>query len=119
MDAGLQLLIVDDQEGIRKLLAEACSMMGYQVVTAPSGDEALSIIHNNSIGAAFIDMKMPGLSGIDTLLQVHQLKPQLKTFLMTGYDETCLMEDAMRSGAQGVILKPFDLEEIRCLLESI
>lgn len=101
------------------LLAEACSMMGFYVITAPSGAEALEIIRGNRIGAAFIDMKMPGLSGLDTLLQVRQIRPELKTFLMTGYDENCLMEEAMRSGAQGVILKPFDLEEIRCLLESI
>lgn len=119
MDLGAQILIVDDQEGIRKLLAEACSMMGYRAVTAASGEEALRIIINKDFGVAFIDMKMPGLNGLATLEQVQKIKPEIKTFLMTGYGETYLMEDALYSGARGVILKPFDLDEIKGLLESI
>ena len=119
MESGIQVLIVDDQEGIRKLLAEACSMMGYGVTTAASGEEAVRIVMEENFAAAFIDMKMPGLNGISTLEQVRQIKPNIKNFLMTGYGETYLMEDAMRSGARGVILKPFDLDEIKGLLESI
>lgn len=119
MESGTQVLIVDDQEGIRKLLAEACAMMGYRAVTAASGTEALQIIAKDNFAVAFIDMKMPGLNGLDTLQQLHKIRPDLKSFLMTGYGETYLMEDALQSGAEGVILKPFDLDEIKELLQSI
>lgn len=119
MNKGAHVLIVDDQEGIRKLLAEACSMIGYHAHTAASGNEALDIITNTDIGAALIDLKMPGLNGITTLRMIKEIKPAVRTFLMTGYGETYLLDEALDHGAQGIILKPFDLDEILGLLESI
>jgi len=112
-----KVLVVDDQEGIRKLLGETCALLGYDVITAPSGIEAVKIASVHKIKVAIVDMKMPGLNGIETLKELCAIDPDIKVGLMTGYGEVCLLEDALKQGACEIIRKPFDLEEIKDFLE--
>jgi len=118
MEAGAQLLIVDDQEGIRELLSDACTMMGYQVATAASGTEALNKVKNENYDVIFVDMKMPGLDGLSTIKQILQIRPEAKAFLMTGFGEKKIMDDALSCGVKGIIFKPFDLNQIREMLKN-
>ena len=122
MNDKARVLIIDDQEGIRGLLDEICLVMGYQTVTACSGVNALAmaaceIVAGNDIKVAFVDMKMPGLSGLDTLKGIHALNPNIKIYLMTGFAEDSLSGDAIKYGACGIIPKPFSLEKIKEILE--
>lgn len=119
MFLGDKVLIVDDQEGIRRLLVEICSMLGCKAAAAASGMESLKLIKENKFEIAFIDLKMPGLNGLETLELLQAQNPRLKGVLMTGYDETHLLEEALKKGAHSVILKPFELEEIKGLLENL
>lgn len=114
-----KVLVVDDQEGIRRLLDETCSLLGYHVVTAPSGIEAVKLAEENKFKAALIDMKMPGMNGIETLEKIYSIDPEIKAALMTGYGETQFIEDAVRISPCSIIRKPFDLEDIRKFLENI
>lgn len=114
-----KVLVVDDQEGIRKLLEETCMLLGYDVISAPSGTEAVKIAAEQKITAAVVDMKMPGLNGIETLKRLSAIDPDIKVVLMTGYGEMHLLEDALKLGACDIIRKPFDLEEIRNFLERV
>lgn len=110
------ILVVDDQEGIRSLLSEMCSLLGHEVVTAASGDEALQIVAIKNFDAALIDMKMPGLDGLETLDGLRSLDPQLKVFLMTGYGDVPQTGEALKRGICKIIHKPFDLADImKCL----
>lgn len=114
-----KVLVVDDQEGIRRLLDETCSLLGYHVVTATSGIEAVKLAEESKFKAALIDMKMPGMNGIETLEKIYSIDPEIKAALMTGYGETQFIEDAVRMSACSIIRKPFDLEDIRKFLENI
>lgn len=114
-----RVLIVDDQEGIRRLLDEACSLLGYTVVTACSGLEALKLAEGMGFKAALIDMKMPGMNGIETLQKINAIDPEIKLALMTGYGEMQLIEDAVKTSSCRIIRKPFDLDDIRKFLEEI
>lgn len=114
-----KILIVDDQEGIRKLLAEACMILGYDAQTASSGLEALERINEDKFQLAIVDMKMPGLSGIETITKMRSTDKDIKTILMTGYGESFYREETVNEIADGVVLKPFDLDEIRGLLEQL
>lgn len=113
------ILVVDDQEGIRSLLAEMCSLLGYDVETASSGDEALEVAAIRNFNAALIDMKMPGLDGLETLEGLRKLDPNLKMILMTGYGEIPQMGEALNKGASKIIHKPFDLADIMNCLSNI
>lgn len=113
-----KVLVVDDQEGIRKLLGETCNLLGYDVITAPSGKEALQLAAEHKIQAAIVDMKMPGLNGIETLRELYTLNPELKIGLMTGYGDVGIVEEIVHTLACKIIHKPFDLEVIREFLEE-
>jgi two-component system response regulator (stage 0 sporulation protein F) len=119
MTSAKTVLIVDDQDGIRKLLEEATTLLGYAADTVSSGAEALERIRSRKYQLALVDMKMPGISGLETLLEMRALDRGIKTVLMTGYGESFYMEEALKKGADGVILKPFDLEELRELFEKL
>lgn len=114
-----RILIVDDQEGIRKLLAEACTILGYDAQAVSSGMEALERINEDKFQLAIVDMKMPGLSGIETIIRMRSTDRDIKTILMTGYGESFYKEETASEIADGIVLKPFDLDEIRGLLEQL
>ncbi|MCR4440654.1 MAG: response regulator [Peptococcaceae bacterium] len=114
-----KVLVVDDQEGIRRLLGETCAILGYEAVTVSTGNEAVRMAANTQFSAALIDMKMPGLSGLETIKRLREIAPLLKIVLMTGYGEIYQAEDIARLGVCGIIRKPFDLEEIKNFLEGM
>lgn len=114
-----QLLIVDDQEGIRSFLAQACAMLGYSAITAASGSEALQSINNHSFQACLIDYNMPGLNGLSTIEHITELQPNLSTFLMTGSDDQQLQRSALEKGAKGILYKPFNLDQLKSILENL
>lgn len=113
------ILVVDDQEGIRRLLDETCSLLGYTVMTACSGLEAIKLVEGIGFKAALIDMKMPGMNGIETLQKINALDPEIKLALMTGYGEMQLIEDTLRNSSCRIIRKSFDIDDIRKFLEEI
>lgn len=112
------VLVVDDQDGIRKLLEEICSMLGFRVVAVSSGMEAVSLAEKVNFQAALIDMKMPGLNGIETIKRIRALNPSVKVALMTGYGEIYLLEESLGHDGCNIIQKPFDIEEIRKFLDE-
>lgn len=114
-----RILVVDDQEGIRRLLEETCTILGYEAETAASGKEALEKLEERSFALILIDMKMPGLNGLETLKKILALNNSVRTVLMTGYGESYLLEEALQLGVSDIIQKPFDLNEIKDLLERL
>jgi two-component system response regulator (stage 0 sporulation protein F) len=116
---GIKLLVVDDQEGIRRLLSETFSLLGYEVETAASGNEALEIIEQDNFKLALVDMKMPGMNGINTIERLLEIRQDLKAILMTGYGDFELSEEKSTAKIDAVIKKPFDLEEIKELIEKV
>jgi two-component system response regulator (stage 0 sporulation protein F) len=119
MSVQKKVLVVDDQEGIRMLLDETCSLLGYNAVTVPSGLEAIKLQELNEFRAALIDMKMPGINGIETMNKLQSLYPEMKVALMTGYGEICHAEETVDLEYCNIIRKPFDLDEIKDFLERV
>lgn len=113
-----KILVVDDQEGIRKLMAETCSLLGYDVETLSSGEKALEVMKDTYFDVLLIDMKMPGLSGIETFEMVKKFNPDIKSILMTGYGESYLADDVLAKGFCHVIQKPFDISEVMSMLDK-
>jgi len=107
------LLIVDDQYGIRSLLSELFMKDGYETWTAATGEEALEIVQNEKIDLILLDIKIPGMDGIDILQQINKMKKDVKVIMMTAYGELNLLGEAMKKGAVAYFLKPFDINEIR------
>jgi len=106
------ILIVDDDTAILKLLETKLSREGYTCVTASQPEKALDLLHDNSVDVALIDVKMPGMDGIELTKSIKQVDPDLCVVMMTGYPDVDFAVDAMRSGAEDYIFKPFNLDEL-------
>ncbi len=110
-DAAGTILVVDDDEGVRKLLARWVADMGHTVKVAPDADTALKIMRACPIDVALCDIRMPGHDGIWLLDQVRRLYPSIAVVLATGLLEMDPMV-TLRAGVVGYIVKPFNREDL-------
>ena len=105
------VLVVDDDEGVRRVLARWISAMGYAVKTAESADVALEIMRDCPIDVALCDVRLPGHDGIWLVDQVRRNYPDISIVLATGLLEMDPMV-TLRAGVVGYIVKPFNREEL-------
>jgi DNA-binding NtrC family response regulator len=105
------ILVVDDDEGVRKVLTRWVSDMGYAVKTAESADQALEIMREGEVDVALCDVRMPGHDGIWLLDQMRRVHPDIAIVLATGLLE---MDPTvtLRPGVVGYIVKPFAREDL-------
>lgn len=113
------LLIVDDQQGVRRLLYEAFSDEGYHVRIAEGGQEALKMVSQEVPDLILLDIKMPMMNGLETLKELRKIDPQVPVLMMTAYGELEVVESAKKMGVEHYIIKPFDLHEVRLLVKAI
>ncbi|WLR41695.1 response regulator [Bacillus carboniphilus] len=108
-----KILIVDDQYGIRILLNEVFHKEGYQTFQAASGYEALEIVEKHSPDLVLLDMKIPGMDGIEILKRLKVINNDILVIIMTAYGELDMIQEAKDLGAITHFAKPFDIDEIR------
>ena len=107
-----RVLVVDDEETIREMLAEFLELEGYHVATAPDGMAAVDALTASHFDLVLTDLKMPRMGGISLLEQVSKHSPSTMAVIMTGFGTVETAIDAMKRGAHDYILKPFKLEEV-------
>ncbi|RKJ28914.1 response regulator [Butyricicoccus sp. 1XD8-22] len=113
-----ELLIVDDNRGIRMLLEEVFSKDGYLVHLATNGAEAISIAENKDIHCVLLDMNLPDMNGIEILKTIVQFKKNIPFIMMSAYAEQDLIEKAKINGAIHFITKPFNIHELKELVSK-
>jgi len=114
-----QLLIVDDQQGIRLLLKEVFKREGYETYLASNGIEALEISERIKPDVVLLDMKIPGMDGIEILKRIKSKTPDLPVVMMTAYGELDLIQEAIKLGAAHYFTKPFDIYEVRDAVNAL
>lgn len=112
-----RILIVDDQFGIRILLNEILVKEGYTTFQAANGEEALKFLENDP-HLVLLDMKIPGMDGIEILKRMKKQNPDIRVVIMTAYGELDMIQEALDLGALTHIAKPFDIEEIRVAVKK-
>lgn len=108
-----KILVVDDQYGIRLLLQEVFSKEDIHIFQASNGKQALEIIKAEKPDLILLDMKMPGMDGLELLRRLRKFNTQAKVIMMTAYGELDMVAEASRLGALTHFTKPFDIEELR------
>jgi two-component system response regulator (stage 0 sporulation protein F) len=108
-----KVLIVDDQNGIRVLLMEVFSNEGYNTFQASNGKLALEIVRKESPDLVLLDMKIPGMDGLDILKHIKQIDVSIKVIMMTAYGELDMIKEATDLGALMHFTKPFDIDDLR------
>src|SRR5512137_1594018 len=114
-----RILVADDEESMRWVLSKALKRKGFSVDLAIDGRQALSMIQENSYDLAILDIKMPGISGLDLLDKVRELKNDLLVVIMTAEASMKNAVEAMKRGAYDYITKPFDLDVIDAIIEKV
>lgn len=111
-DPAPRILLVDDDAGQRSLLEAFLVRSGFKPLVADSGTAALSILRSTPVSMMISDVRMPGLSGLDTLRQARQSHPHLPVLLVTAYADIREAVGAMQDGALNYLAKPIDLDEL-------
>ncbi len=114
-----EILVVDDEPVMRESLAEWLAEDGYSVETAASGQEALAKAAVRDYAIYFLDLKMPGIDGIETMLEIRKRHADASVIIMTAYATVDTAITAMKEGAQEYVVKPCSPEEISLLVERI
>ncbi|MCA9616620.1 MAG: response regulator, partial [Myxococcales bacterium] len=107
-----RILVVDDEQVIREILADFLSMEGFVVRTAADGSEALVELSRTHYDLVLTDLKMPKMGGLELLGAIQKHTPNVVTVIMTGFGTVETAIDAMKRGAYDYILKPFKVEEV-------
>lgn len=113
------ILIVEDQEGIRKLLTEVFSQEGYQVRVATTGKEALQAFDHQSFELLMIDYKLPQMNGIEVIHALVERGETVPVILMSGLTEKLTDEEIASPLIQHVISKPFDIIHLKEIVQTI
>jgi putative two-component system response regulator len=110
--SGARIIIVDDEEPIRRMLARLLARNGYVCETAPDADKARAKMNEQAFDLLLTDMDMPGMSGLDLIMHVSNDHPDTAAVMVTGMDDTTLAHAALEMGAYGYIIKPFEPNEV-------
>lgn len=113
-----KILIVDDQNGIRVLLMEVFGSEGYRTYQASNGKLALDIVKTEAPDLVLLDMKIPGMDGLDILKHIKKINPAIKVIMMTAYGELDMIREATELGALMHFTKPFDIDEMRIAVSN-
>ncbi len=104
------ILIADDDDDLRQALAQLLELEGFTIAGAPDGPTALELAHQAAYDLILLDVKMPGLDGLEVLAALRVLRPQMPIIMMSGQTGRNTVANALRDGASDFILKPFDDE---------
>jgi DNA-binding response OmpR family regulator len=113
------VLVVDDEKNIRLTLSQSLEPLGIPVQTAVNGEEALQKLGKGDFGLVFLDLKMPGMEGMDVLRRIKENWPTLRVIIITAHGTIESAVEAMKLGAVDFVQKPFSPGEIRDLAKLV
>lgn len=111
-----RILIVDDEKNIRTTILRCLDSMQYESVTAIDGEEALKILRSESFDLMLLDLKLPGMSGLELIRALQQEGIAVKTIIISAHGTVETAVESMKAGALDFIEKPFTPDELRQLV---
>ena len=114
-----KVLIVEDDPDFAESLMIALGVRNCHVDIARTGEEAIRKFRNLCYDIAFMDIKLPGKNGVQSLAEILDFCPSAKVVMMTGFSETALLDEARDAGAMDILRKPFRLKEMFSYIDNI
>jgi len=116
---GLRVLVIDDDPAVRELLHDILLGEGYRVETADCGEAAVRLFREDPFKLVVLDIRMPGMSGLEVLRQLKRTDPSVFVVMITGYPVDRTAGEAMREGAQAIFHKPLNFPAFLPFLLSL
>jgi two-component system KDP operon response regulator KdpE len=114
----IRILLVDDESAIRRALRPPLVELGFQVVEASRGEEALQLLRSGPIDVVLLDVNMPGIGGVETLRRIRAFAPRLPVIMLTVRDAEEEKVEALELGADDYVTKPFSTRELIARLRA-
>ncbi len=108
----MKMMLVDDEERFLSTTKKLLAKKGYEVLTATSGNEALNILASKTVHVVILDVKMPGMDGIETLGAIKKDFPLVEVIMLTGHGTVESAVEGLKSGATDFLSKPADINDI-------
>ncbi len=119
MNDKAEILIVDDEMGMRETLSDILEDMGYHAVIAVDGHQAVQKAKENTFDIIFMDVRMPGMDGVDAFKEIKKIHPEAAVVLMTAYARDDRIREAQREGVYSVLDKPVDVKMMISFVEDV
>ena len=113
------ILVVDDLRSMRLTLGGILEDEGYSVTTVEDGYQAIEAVRKRQFDAIFIDIKMPGIDGVQAFREIKKIDPDATVVMMTAYSVEELVKEALEEGAYAIIYKPFDINMVIAIIEEL
>ena len=114
-----KILVVDDEDALRILLKEELTLHGFNVSEAGDGEAAMDLLSQNYFDLVILDIRMPGMDGIEVLKNIQEKKLAKKVIMLTGVDELKIARDSMRFGANDFMTKPYDFPKLFACIDRV
>jgi putative two-component system response regulator len=111
-DGPVTLLVVDDEEAIRRSVRKYLTLQGYEVATAASGEEALAVLGRQKVAGMLLDVNMPGINGVDLVPRALEIEPDVAILMLTAVNDATSAALCMQRGALDYLIKPVDLPHL-------
>ena len=108
----MKMMLVDDEERFLLTTEKLLARKGYDVVTANSGSTALEMLGRQNVHVVILDVKMPGMDGLETLKEIKQHFPLVEVIMLTGHGTVESAVDGLKAGATDYLLKPTDVNDL-------
>ncbi|MGD1019584.1 MAG: sigma-54 dependent transcriptional regulator [Verrucomicrobiia bacterium] len=116
--ARIKVLIIDDEKLVRWSLQQKLSKEGYEVESAPTGEEGINLIREDGYDLVLLDLRLPGMDGVQVLQEIRKLEKEVAVIMLTAETAISRAVECVRLGAHNYLCKPFDFEEVRVALEK-
>jgi len=116
--AKVKIMLVDDETRFLETTSKLLARRGYEALTAASGEEALAKLETHAPEVVILDVKMPGLDGVETLKRIKALYPLVEVIMLTGHATVSSAVQGLKAGAFDYIAKPCDLDELLAKAEE-
>src|SRR6185503_5268361 len=116
---GAKVLVIDDEEGIRNVLKRTLTAVGFDVVSAETGEEGTNVFRRERVDIVVVDMVLPKKDGVETIMDIRRGFPQAKFIAMSGEKNAEMLGLAEKVGAQKRLTKPFTRQQLIGAIEEV
>jgi DNA-binding NtrC family response regulator len=115
---GLRVLIVDDEAELVSALEERLALRGFRARGVTTGADALAFLDSEPCDVVLLDVRMPGLGGLEVIRRIKEARPTLEVILLTGHGSAVSVEEGMEAGAFDYLMKPVKIDDLAHILRA-